>query len=58
MREHRETLGSVISTDRAIQENRPDIEIKEPKSKTLLLNDMTIPTYRNISIKDSNKLSK
>ena len=47
-----------INTDRAIQANRPDIVIKDHKSKTCLLNDMTIPTDRNISVKEFDKLSK
>ena len=47
-----------INTDRAIQANRPDIVIKDHKSKTCLLIDMTIPTDRNISVKEFDKLSK
>ena len=35
-----------INTDRTIQANRPDIVIKDYKSKTCLLIDMTIPTDR------------
>ena len=47
-----------INTDRAIQANRPDIVIKDHKSKTCLLIDMTISTDRNISVKELDKLSK
>ena len=47
-----------IKTDRTIQANRPDIVIKNYKSKTCLLIDMTIPTDRNISVKEFDKLSK
>ena len=47
-----------INTDRTIQANRPDIVIKDYKSKTCLLIDMTIPTDRNISVKKFDKLSK
>ena len=47
-----------INTDRAIQANRPDIVIKDHKSKTCLLIDRTIPTDRNISVKEFDKLSK
>ena len=45
--------------DRAIQANRPSIVIKDEKSKTSFLIDMTmLPTERNISIKEFDKLSK
>ena len=47
-----------INTDRAIQANRPDIVIKDYKSSTCLLIDMTIPTGGNISIQEFDKLSK
>ena len=47
-----------INTDRTIQANRPDIVIKDYKSRTCLLIDMTIPTDRNISVKEFDKLSK
>ena len=47
-----------INTDRTIKANRPDIVIKDYKSKTCLLNDMTIPTDRKISVKEFDKLSK
>ena len=47
-----------INTDRTIQANRPDIVIKDYKSRTCLLIDMTIPTDRNISVKEFDTLSK
>ena len=47
-----------INTDRAILANRPDIVIKDYKSRTCLLIDMKIPTDRNISVKDFDTLSK
>ena len=47
-----------IHTDRSIQANRPDIVIKDHKNKTCFLVDMAIPTDRNISIKEFDKLSK
>ena len=47
-----------INTDRAIQANRPDVVIKYHKNKTCFLVDMAIPTDRNISIKEFDKLSK
>ena len=52
-----------INTDRSVQANRPDIVIKDHKSKTCLLIDMTkktdiLPTDRNISVNEFDKLSK
>ena len=47
-----------INTDRTIQANRPDIVIKNYKSKKCFLIDMMIPRHRNISVKEFDKLSK
>ena len=47
-----------INTDRTTQANRPDIVIKDYKSRTCLLIDTTIATDRNISIREFDTLSK
>ena len=47
-----------IHTDRTIQANRPDIVIKDYLNKTCLLIDMSVPTDRNIAVKEYEKLSK
>ena len=47
-----------INTDRTIEANRPDIVIKDHKSKTCTLIDMSIPTDKNIAVKEFEKLSK
>ena len=46
------------NTDRIIQENRPDIVVKDNKNKTCFPVDMTIPTDRHISMEDFDKLPK
>ena len=47
-----------VHTDRTIKANRPDIIIKDRKKKQCLLIDMTIPSDKNISLKEFEKLSK
>ena len=47
-----------INTDRTIQANNSDIVIKDHKNTTCFLVDMTIPTDRNISMKEFDKLPK
>ena len=47
-----------IRTDRTIQANRPDIVIKHKQNKTCQLIDMSVPSDRNISAKEFEKLSK
>ena len=47
-----------IHTDRKITANRPDIVIKDHKTKTCKLIDMAVPSDRNASVKVTEKLSK
>ena len=47
-----------VHTDREIKANRPDIIIKNRKEKTCYLIDMTVPSERNVSVKEVEKLSK
>ena len=47
-----------IHTDRKITANRPDIVIKDHKTKTCKLIDMAVPSDRNTSVKVIEKLSK
>ena len=47
-----------INTDREIKANRPDIIIKNREDKTCFMIDMTVPSERNVSIKELEKLSK
>ena len=47
-----------IHTDRSIKANRPDIIVKDHKEKTCLLIDMTVPSDRNLSLKEYEKVSK
>ena len=47
-----------IHTDRSIKANRPDIVMKDHKEKSCLLIDMTVPSDRNLSIKEYAKISK
>ena len=47
-----------IHTDRTIQENKPDITIKERKEKTSKLIDFPFPMDVNISAKEFEKLQK
>ena len=41
-----------------IKANRPDIIVKDHKEKTCLLIDMTVPSNRNLSLKEYEKVSK
>ena len=50
--------GTNRQTDREIKANRPDIIIKDKEKKTCLMIDMTVPSERNTSIKEVEKLSK
>ena len=47
-----------IHRDRKITANRPDIVIKDHKTKTCKLIDMAIPSDRKTSVKVTEKLSK
>ena len=47
-----------VNTDREIKANRPDIIIKNKEDKTCLMIDMTVPSERNVTIKEVEKLSK
>ena len=47
-----------IQTDREIKANRPDIIVKDKKQRTCQLNEISVPTERNTSIKTTEKLSK
>ena len=47
-----------INTDKEIKANRPDIIIKDGKNKNCLMIDMTVPSERNVSIKEAEKISK
>ena len=47
-----------IHTDRKITANRPDIVIKDHKTKTCKLINMAVPSDRNASVKVTEKLSK
>ena len=47
-----------INTDSTIRASRPDIVIKDYKSRICLLIDMTIPTDSSVSAKELDKLSK
>ena len=47
-----------VNTDREIKANRPDIIIKNKEEKTCLMIDMTVPSERNVTIKEVEKLSK
>ncbi|KAF7218105.1 putative LOC107393841-like protein [Nothobranchius furzeri] len=47
-----------INTDREIMANRPDIVIKNKEEKTCLMIDMTIPSEKNVTTKELEKLSK
>ena len=46
-----------INTDRTIKENRPDIVVRDHEKKSCLLIDMTVPSDRNILLKELDKLS-
>ena len=47
-----------VHTDKEIKANKPDIIIKDHINTTCQLIDMTIPSDRNVSIKEVEKLSK
>jgi len=47
-----------VNTDREIKANRPDIIVKNKEEKTCLMIDMTVPSERNVTIKELEKLSK
>ena len=47
-----------IHTDRSVKANRPDITVKDHKEKTCLLIDMTVPSDRNVSLEEYEKVSK
>ena len=47
-----------VNTDRTITANRPDIIIKDSVNSTCKLIDMSIPSDRNIALKEIEKKSK
>ena len=47
-----------VNTDKEIKANRPDIIIKDKIEKKCIMIDMSIPSERNVSIKEVEKLSK
>ena len=47
-----------ISTDREIKANKPDIVIKDLNKKKCWIIDISIPTDRNVALKEMEKLSK
>ena len=47
-----------IITDRKILANRPDVVIHDRKSKTCTLIDVSVPVYKNIALKEADKISK
>ena len=47
-----------INTDRTIKANRPDIVVKDRIEKTCLLIDMSVPSDKNVAVKEFDKLSK
>ena len=47
-----------VHTDKEIKANKPDIIIKDHINSTCQLIDMTIPSDRNVSIKEVEKFSK
>ena len=47
-----------VNTDRTITANRPDIIIKDSVNSTCKLIDMSIPSDRNIALKEMEKKSK
>ena len=48
----------IINTDRTITANRPDIIIKDSVNSNCKLIDMSIPSDRNIALKEIEKKSK
>ena len=47
-----------VNTDRTITANRPDIVVKDSVNYTCKLFDMTVPSDRNIALKEIEKKSK
>ena len=47
-----------ISTDRELKANKPDIVVKDHQSKTCYITDISIPSERNMALKEVEKLSK
>ena len=47
-----------ISDDRALNHNRPDIIIKDHTTEHCTLIDITIPSDRNVSMKEFEKLNE
>ena len=47
-----------VNTDRTITANRPDIIVKDSVNSTCKLTDMTVPSDRNIALKEIEKKSK
>ena len=47
-----------VKTDKEIKANRPDIIMKDKKERKCIMIDMSIPSDRNVSIKEVEKLSK
>ena len=47
-----------VNTDRTITANRPDIIVKDSVNSTCKLFDMTVPSDRNIALKEIEKKSK
>ena len=47
-----------IHTDKFFIASRPDITLKDCKKKTCLLIDMTVPSDRNLSLEEYEKISK
>ena len=47
-----------VSSDRTITANRSDIIVKDSVNSTCKLIDMTVPSDRNIALKESEKKSK
>ena len=47
-----------VNTDKAVTANRPDIIVKDSVNSTCKLIDMTVPSDRNIALKEIEKKSK
>ena len=47
-----------VKTNKEIKTNRPDIIIKDKKERKCIMIDMNIPSDRNVSIKEVEKLPK
>ena len=46
-----------VNTDRTITANRPDIVVKDITNATCKLIDVTVPSDRNIALKETEKKS-